>query len=375
MQLFDEIPLTDVVQVQNNDPIYDHYNRCNRDNDATIRNMLVNWFVEYPEFQRDELKTRFKKAFYDCFFELFLYKMFMSLGFEIEIHPPLPNSLKRPDFLIKKNGLRIYIEAKTVHGKSHAEEAHERFVKQVYKKLNAIRIKGHILHFEEFDIKTKEQPSTSTLIDVIEREASLIISKGSVDKDKIMYQSDDFHLVASLVPLKNNPNGYPRNPIGIHPVELFYDGCEEHIRKAIVGKARKYGSLDYPYIVCIDVLSDHVSGEEDIESAIWGSLAMRFIEGSEAPGIMTHMDNGVFHSKGKPILRKVSGVLVTQVFPHNIESAKYYLYQHPFTNNSLDFTQLGLEYWFLSDNGYLQKVVGNSIYEILENNKSLISIL
>lgn len=365
-KLFNDIQRFNKEPARYNESTFDYYQRSDRNDISIIRDMLEDWFSDYPESEKDELKSRFKNAFYDCFYELFLFKLFKSLGFVIEIHPVLFDSSKRPDFLVVKQDLRVYIEAKTVHGKSHSEEAYEKFVNQIYDDLNKLKVKGHVFHFEKFEIKTKMQPSTNDIIEYIVKEADRIISIGSIADDKIKYQSDDFHLIASLIPLKDKSKEYSERPIGIHPIELFYDGGESHIRKAILGKGRKYGKLDSPYIVCINAIGDHVTSDEDIESAILGSIAMEYKDGSDDPGRLVHLDNGVFHSNGRPKLRNVSGIFVTQVFPHNIDSANYYLYQHPCTENFLDFNLLGLEYWFLNNEGYMQRVLGKSIVEIFD---------
>jgi len=312
------------------------------------------------------LKSRFRKTFYDCFYELFIFTLFKSLGFEIEIHPILPDSLKRPDFLIKKQDLEIYIEAKSVNGLSQKEEAYEHFVNKFYDDLNKVRIKGHILQLVSLDIKTQKQPSTKKIIEHLETEANMLISRDAIDDEVITYDADDIRLIVKLLLLRNKSKIYADRPIGIHPMEVYYDGGEDYIRNAISNKGKKYGRLGKPFIICINAIDSNVNGQEDIESAIWGSIAMAYKEGVEDSGSLVHLDNGVFYSKKKIRLKNLSGVFISQVFPHNIENAYYYLCQHPLSDNGLDFSLMGLEYWYIGIDSMMNRVEGKTIGDILQ---------
>ena len=110
--LFDSIERRYLEAARHNENVYDYYNTSARTDITIIRNTLEGWFLNYPEHEKKELKSRFKKDFDSAFYELFLYELFSKLGYEITIHPDLPSSPKRPDFLICRDGLEIYVEAK-----------------------------------------------------------------------------------------------------------------------------------------------------------------------------------------------------------------------------------------------------------------------
>lgn len=112
--LFDSIERRYLEAARHNENVYDYYNTSARADITIIRNTLEGWFLNYPENEKKELKSRFKKDFDSAFYELFLYELFSKLGYEITIHPDLPSSPKRPDFLICRDGLEIYVEAKVV---------------------------------------------------------------------------------------------------------------------------------------------------------------------------------------------------------------------------------------------------------------------
>ena len=111
--LFDSTERIYLEAARHNENVYDYYNTSARTDIAIIRNTLENRFLNYPENEKKELKNRFKKDFDSAFYELF-----SKLGYEITIHPDLPSSPKRPDFLICRNDLEIYVEAKVVTNKT-----------------------------------------------------------------------------------------------------------------------------------------------------------------------------------------------------------------------------------------------------------------
>ena len=58
-----------------------------------------------------------------------------------------------------------------------------------------------------------------------------------------------------------------------------------------------------------------------------------------------------------------SGVLITKVYPFNIPNANYWLFEHPFTENKLDFKALGVKYSYLKDSR-IAKATGQDLDEI-----------
>lgn len=102
---------------------------------SKVRDTLERWFYNYPEEEKKELKSRFKKDFDSSFYELFLHELFCKLGYDITIHPDLPSSPKKTDFLIAKDNLELYIEAKVVKGKTMEQEAFERKRNELYDNL------------------------------------------------------------------------------------------------------------------------------------------------------------------------------------------------------------------------------------------------
>jgi len=177
MYLFDQTNEIIDGPADYNFDIYEYYQKSSREGIIIVKNLLESWFLEFPLDDQKELKSRFKKEFYTSFYELFLFTLFKKQGYEIEVHPKLLSTDKRPDFLIEKAGFKSYVEAKVCRDMSKEEIGFERKKNQLYNEINKIRIKGFLLKIWEIDILSKKQPSAKEFIKFVEGEVSKIERK------------------------------------------------------------------------------------------------------------------------------------------------------------------------------------------------------
>lgn len=159
MKLFEDKNRAYLKPALNNENTYDYYDRSSRQDVAKIREVLNRWFINYPETEKYELKQRFKKKFSCAFYELFIFNLFRLQGFNIEIHPKVPNSEKRPDFLVSKDELKFYLEAKVAKGESEEQESQQKRINKIYDSLNTISSPNFFLSIKEIVLKSKRQPS------------------------------------------------------------------------------------------------------------------------------------------------------------------------------------------------------------------------
>lgn len=295
-----------------------------------------------------------------AFYELFLYQMFKKLGFLITIHPKLHNSSKRPDFLIEKEGIQSYVEAKVCYDKSQEEMAFERRKNQFFDNLNRIKIYGFSLRIAELDFKTNKQPSVKELIPKIEKEIEKLDPKvltlemeilGFEGCPNIYYENEDFKIKIQPIPLKDSQKyNLNEHPIGMFPIETYWGDGKEALRDSIIKKANRYGKVNIPYLICVNALGKKTRDKIDVETAIWGSLKYTFSDFNNIEkGTMLREPDGVFFNSGKKKLTNVSGIFVSKVFPSNVPSAKYWIYENPFAVNKLDFEKLNLIYNIIDD--------------------------
>lgn len=378
--LFDDITRNDLDYSKNNENPYDFYNRSSRYQFVIVRELLNKWFSEYPDDEKNDLKNRFKKTFDSAFYELFLYQLFVNLGFQVQIHPKLLNSKKRPDFLIIKDNLEIYVEAKIDYDKSSNLIALERKISQFYDDLNKLKVKGFYFAISDLVLKNNSQPSAKKIIKFIEKE----IEKLNPELIKQLLQENDFdqmfcfhfddeNLTIKITPFpvdKPLKDKFIENPIGMFPFKSITDSGEQSMENSIKKKAKRYGKLDKPFIVCLNAINEKFPRSADFERVIWGVEALISLNKPETKSFnWTRKDDSIFFNNEKTTLENLSGVLITRVYPNSIPNSEYYLFKHPYSSNILDFNRLGLKYSYEKED-IIHRNIGDDFDKIFNIDKN-----
>jgi hypothetical protein len=306
---------------------------------------------------------------------LFIFSLFKSQGFEIIIHPEVPNSNKRPDFLLKKANIEFYLEAKEARDKTEEEEAQQKRINQIFDSLNKLKSPNYYLRIEELILKNNIQPAIKKIIPSIENELKKICpDKVAEDLRKNVYdcspritiEDDNLKLIISLIPKSPENRNKGGRSIGAYSFEAYWGGAENSIKNSFSKKAKRYGKLDKPYIICINAIGSRFSGVYDVENAVWGTLSISWSnDPNNIDEKLIRQRDGIFMGDKGPIFKNVSGVLITYIMEFNIPGSNYWLIKHPFTNKDLDFDIFKLSYQYL-DNGNINFVQGKSIGEILK---------
>lgn len=312
--LFDSIERIYLEAARHNENVYDYYNTSARADITIIRNTLEGWFSNYPENEKKELKSRFKKDFDSAFYDNL-------------------NKLDSGDFL---------------------------------------------LCIERFDILTKKQLGTKGIIAYIEQKLNKInpdmVSKGIKESGigklpVIEYNNGDIHVVVKPIPVTPSARKVKKRPIGIYPVETFLGGGEEALRNSIGKKAKKYGKLDKPFIICLNSLDVRMSGKTDVDNAVWGSPALSYpIDSEIRVDKWKRQADGVFFNKRGVRFKNLTGIFVSEICPHNILVANYWLYEHPFSENKMDFNKIGLKFNYMHEDHIVDNT-GDDIGDILHISK------
>ena len=166
--LFENKERTDDKPANHLDNTYDFYDRSSSKRAAQVRDILNFWFHKYPESEKVELKRRLQTSFSSPFFELFLHEFFRRQGFTLEPHPILPETSKRPDFLVCGHGLEFYLEAKESTDKSEREKSIENRTNYLYDQINKTNTPNFYFRINELQLKSSNQPSGKKLIRYIE---------------------------------------------------------------------------------------------------------------------------------------------------------------------------------------------------------------
>jgi hypothetical protein len=154
--------------------------------------------------------------------------------------------------------------------------------------------------------------------------------------------------------------------IGMYPFDSFWGGSEGSIKDSFTKKSKRYGTLDKPYIICINAIGILGDGEFDASNALWGSGAWTWSTNpNNTDERFERLNDGIFLGKNGPRCTNVSGVLITKVMEFNIHVAKHWFAKHPYSQNEIDFEVFDLTYEFVSDRK-IRKNTKKTIRQILE---------
>ena len=375
-RIFEDKVRTDTSFAKHLDDIFDFYDRSAKPEFKLVRDTINNWFKDYPDSEKIELKARFKKTFSPAFFELFIYQLFTKQGFSLTPHPALIGTTKKPDFLAEKEGISFYIEAKEATDASEIEIASSKKVNTVYDAISQIETPNFWLNVSKVALKTSKQPSGKRIIRSIEKqlitydletiEAQMRLPEWS-DTEHIIIDNDEVFISIKLFPKSEEIRGDRGIPsIGMYPIESFWGGPDNSIRTSIHKKASKYGQLDKPYLICINAFSNGGITTFGVEEALLGSLSYTWSSNpNDRDARLERVKNGVFLSQTGPKMTRVSGIFVTSVFPSNVHNAAHWLMKHPYAKRELDFDKMDLSYQHLVGRHW-QNMLGKTVGEILE---------
>ena len=128
-------------------------------------------------------------------------------------------------------------------------------------------------------------------------------------------------------------------PLGILPMRTKWINTRGAIKKEIAGKATRYGTLDRPFVIALNVTSEWGCDDDDVVTALFGTVSETFRQtenGVESIGIRREPD-GVWQGPKGPRNTRNSAVLVVKdVQPWNVPQAQMRLYLNPHAQHPLN---------------------------------------
>ncbi len=265
--LFDNMVRTDQRPARQNETLFDYLTASGRRPAACIRELLEVWFRRFSELAKQDLRNRFRSSInaqhLGAVFELYLHELLCSTGFTVRVHPDLLGDRKtRLDFLVLKGSQPCFYLEATLAGPSRDKVAENARIDQVYKTLNhmqspnfflAIRLRGAPATAPSGKRLSRELEQWLSGLDPDELEHRLT-SQGIGSLPSFLWSHDGWDLHFIPIPKPAAVRGSPGvRPIGVTMPEMQRI-CHPSIRKAVAAKATKYGGLDLPFVVSVNVI-------------------------------------------------------------------------------------------------------------------------
>ena len=316
-KLFDDLFRTHDLPAGYNESGFDYLNRSAKSPIRKIRDLLEDWFSRYPSTDQFELRQRFRSRdeynHSSAFFELWLHELLVRLGCTAKVHPPIPGTNRRPDFLVKSlQKYDFYLEAIHVTGASGDDSRAQARLNVLYDSLNYLNSPNFFINLDVNGTPNTPVPARDIRF-FLERELAQLKPE-LIDRFLHLRRFDlipQWRFEHEGLRIKCWPTPKPielRGVAGVRTVAATTFGgiieSETPIKNAVIGKAKRYGLLDLPLVVAVNATDSFIS-DRDVLSALYGSVS-----GRHEPEMLND-SRGVWGSIDNPAWTRLSAVLVT----------------------------------------------------------------
>jgi hypothetical protein len=344
---FAEKERTDDAPKRASESDFGFLDRCSWRAAQRVRDFIIECIANYPEPERVELIARIRsgddRAFRSGIFELFLHEYLRRKGFALTPHPQLPGSAAtRPDFLVTcPDGIQFYLEAVSASDRDDRNQAGEM---RIATTLQHLTDATHANFFVEVASAgyPETQPSGRRLA------ADVVAWLDTLDADHVVrvleshefdhlpamkWRHEGWVLTVTALPCRPDARGQPRRLIGMQNFGAHWNDGWTPIRDAVQDKARKYGDLDLPLVVAVNVRSHRLDVIDEMQ-ALFGQEQFVFDRNDlDAEPRMERASNGAWMGPAGPRARRCSGAwLFHDVTPYTVSRRKHTLYANPWSH-------------------------------------------
>jgi hypothetical protein len=344
--LFDDLRRTDPSPSRGEDS-FTFLNRVGTPYWGEVRRLLEEWFGRYPADDAPQLRAMFRSKLpgqhWAAWWELYLHELFKRLGYEVSIHPELPDSKGSPDFELFLDGSRLYVEATVVFSGIVSGDGDLSAPPWMLNALNDVDNGNFFVRLIEVLGAGPEQLKN--------REVSAPIKKwlDGLDPDQVAgdYEQGSalprhriaqrgWEIVCEAWPVRPDARGKSDHRVfGAGPIQ---SGCVDDIgqfESALKTKAGHYGRPEAPLVTA--VLSNSSFMERiDIEQALFGREAVQVPVDDTVEPRLVRQRNGFWVRRDGPQNQRVSAVLsAIGLHPWNAPSVVPQIWLNPWANHPL----------------------------------------
>jgi hypothetical protein len=304
----------------------------------------------FPPSDVYEIVTRIQSGndvhFRSAVFEGLLHEVLRCQGFRLEVHPALGNERSaRPDFLVEgPDGESFYLEATLASESNEVDKPGQTRIDHFLDQLSQHPHENFMLEVDDEGFPAS-QPSSKRVIrelhswlNSLDVDAIMVMRAEGRHEDVPFMQWRHEEWIVQFRPWPINPErrGQSERLIGISGSG---GGLIDHwspIRDAVKKKGSKYGELDRPLLVAVN-LDSHFLDPIDERQALFGQEEMVFrLDDREKEPRFRRAPNGAWMSKDGPQYTRVSGVWsFNDIQPASIVGKKNTIYFNPWASMPL----------------------------------------
>lgn len=334
------------------EPDFEYLDRSARVEAERVRSVITEWLGHFPESDRNEVIGRLKSGndinFLSASFEPYIHEILIRLGYGVSAHPDTSSDkTTKPDFLVHspETGESFYLEAVLATDQSNKEGAAESRKNIVIDSINKLDSPNFYLSLSA-DGNPEASPSGKKLKKKLSKWLSELdpdeVSKsvgrsGHEAFPRIEIDQDGWNVEFVAIPKSPERRGLENSTtISALSNGARWLGTWESVRDAVLKKGNRYGEINKPLLVAVNVGRFNVDNIDAMQ-ALMGQE--RFAFSSSNLGGDPHFDrvpNGVWYGPEGVRYKRVSGVIISpDITPWTFGTRSICTYFNPWANHNI----------------------------------------
>lgn len=346
---------------------------------GVVREMMEACLANYPAGEAEELIDRIQcgdaRHFASASFELFIHEYLRRLGMILTPHPELPNgSTKRPDFLVEcLGGQKLYLEAVCVSDDTEIDSAAEARKAVALQVLDGEYNPNFMVAIDSNGDPATQPSGRRLAIEVLawlnnlDPDALLELSaaRGLEALPELHWQHEEWRVRIRPIPVNVGARGRQRRLIGVREFDASWTDGWSPIRDAVTSKAQRYGNLDLPLVVAVNVDTFNLDPIDEAQ-ALFGQEQFVFSHTNpDQEPRMERAPNGAWRGPAGPRGKRASGAwLFNNLSPYTLARRRHTLYVNPAANYPIPDSFLLVPHVLVVD-GYLRRFEGRDLATVL----------
>jgi hypothetical protein len=345
--LFDSFERSDATPGRHTESTFDFLNRVRSERWERVRCELDRWFAQYPTNQRADLWARFRSSsprqHWPAWWELYLFRLFGCLGYEVEVHPNLVGSSARPDFRVRRGPSTFFVEALTVFSGIVDEGRNEHREAWILDMINGVQSSTFSVSID-FDQVGDQPPRRSEIIPKIEAWLAPLdpdrvadaLAAGD-DPPPLRLSVRDWVICLEAFPISPEYRDEPPGPlIGSGPMSGGPVDDVDRLRGRLKEKCARYPPLEEPLVLAVLSMSTF-AGAATFEQALLGSHGIQYSRGKAGVARQVRLPDGVWMSgRGATGTHVSAAITASHLEPSQVCKGLPRLWRNPWTERALD---------------------------------------
>ena len=347
LRIFDDIDRTDPSPAYDTEDSFHFLNRVAGIPWTKVRELTDEWFADYPTRDQPDLRSRYREPgaaqHYGAAWELYVYTLYRRLGYDVRVHPTLPNTRRKPDFLVTRGDASTYVEC-VVHlstgGSTTGPVAGER--SWIFEATNQARNSNFMVDIEIRQTGA-QRPKAVEITRPLEDWLSSLhpgqvieqIEAGS-GSPKLVLHVRGWTIEYVAWPVNPDRRGEGGRLIGVYPsVGAFISNEMLQLRDLVKRKGAHYGLPDRPLAVAV-LNTSGFAEDREVNEALLGTEVAQHTPGQRDSVQVVRQRDGYWRQGPPKRGARVSAVLVGHnIYPWRITADTPKLWINPWADNPM----------------------------------------